>query len=199
MITSHENMTNVLVTDLKYRHLSKLIRFLDQRRCWYDLGKVVFRNDIRSKCALDTFQNGGDSPATRFIESLVKRMPDITVNKFYDIAIGLRRRDISGYIESLGKDYVFARLVDLTPEQTRRIVMFLDKNIPGIHDWRMFADTFNYTNSEIGALRQSPQRAQGPSECLFALLRSERPFNHFTRHLEMLPLRRLTSNEVLTL
>ena len=60
VITLLEKMSNILVTDLSYRHLTKLVRFLDQGRSWYDLGKVIFRDDIHSKSALDTFQNGGD-------------------------------------------------------------------------------------------------------------------------------------------
>ena len=65
----------------------------------------------------------------------------------------MKRRDISNYIDSLGQDKSYVK--DLTPIQMHRIVIFLDKYILGVNDWRMFADTFKYTYQEIEMLRQS--------------------------------------------
>ena len=122
---------------------------------------------------METFQHGGDSPATRFMESLVKRVPDTTLNHFHNIAIQLKRRDLSKYIESLGQDYIFKHLRDLTSEQMNRIALFLDVNYA--NDWRMFADMFKYSNQEIETLRQCDRVVQKPSECLFTLLRQKYP------------------------
>ena len=166
-------MMTMLVNNLSYRHMVKLISFLDQRRSWYDLGRLIFHEDTTSKCALATFQNGGDSPATRFMESLVKRVPDTTLNEFRNIAIKLKRRDISNYIESFGQDHILKQLRDLSPEQMHRITLFLDVNYA--NDWRMFADTFNYSYQEIEILRQRDRVVQKPSECLFALLKGKHP------------------------
>ena len=165
----------MLVRNLSYRHIAKLISFLEQRRSWYDLGRVIFHDDTPSKTALETFQNGGDSPATRFMESLVKRVPDTTLNEFHNIAIKLKRRDLTNYIESLGQSRIFKHLRDLKPEEMHRITLFLDTNIVDINDWRMFADTFNYSYQEIEILRQCDRIVQKPSECLFTLLRQKYP------------------------
>ena len=165
----------MLVRNLSYRHIAKLISFLEQRRSWYDLGRVIFHDDTPSKTALETFQNGGDSPATRFMESLVKRVPDTTLNEFHNIAIKLKRRDLTNYIESLGQSRIFKHFRDLKPEEMHRITLFLDTNIVDINDWRMFADMFNYSYQEIEILRQCDRIVQKPSECLFTLLRQKYP------------------------
>ena len=184
----------MLVRNLSYRHIVKLISFLDQRRSWYDLGRLVFHDDAASKAALETFQNGGDSPATRFMESLVKRVPDTTLNEFHDIAVKMKRRDLSNYIDSFGQDRIFKHLRDLSPEQMHRITLFLDTNIANINDWRMFADTFNYSYQEIEILRQCDRVVQKPSECLFTLLRQKYPL--LTIHDLKEYLKRISRNDI---
>ena len=175
----------MLVKSLSYRHIVKLINLLDQRRSWYDLGRLIFHDDETSKCTLNTFQNGGDSPARRFMKSLVKRIPDTTLNEFRNIAIRLKRRDVSNHIESFGKDYTFKHLTDLAPEQMHRIILFLDVNYA--NDWRMFADAFNYSYQEIEMLRQRDQIIRKPSECLLILIEQKYPLltiKDLKRHLE---------------
>jgi len=179
----------VLVTELKYKHLADLVTLLELRRSWYDLGKIIFHNDNEAKDDLDIFENASASPAIRFMESLVKRLPDITINKFYGIALQLKRCDVTKYIESLGKDYVFILLSTLTSEQTCRIAKLLGRTVPGIHDWRMFADNLGYTYQEIESIRLTPRHIQRPSECLFALLRRKNPsmtINDLVKYLKII-------------
>lgn len=165
------------VSNLQYRHIEKLCNYLDSKGDWYNLGSVIFQNDRDAKEEIESFHlsySGGGSPAKAFLKCLIERYPTFPVKEFKDIAFNLKRRDISNYIESLNC-MVGMYFRDLITTQRENIIRYLDKDIRGIHDWRMFADTIGFSNDEISAMKLVQKRPNrySPTECLINLLKKK--------------------------
>jgi len=178
------------VSHLQFKHIKKLCTFLDTDHGvgvhnWKQLGNAIFQGD---KDACDQIESlhlsyfGGGSPAKRFFKGLEQRFPLFTVAEFKDIALKNQRRDVSNYIDTLncpaGKCFR-----DLTSGEQDKIAMFLDKDICGVADWRMFADAVGFTNDEITAFKNAVKERNeySPTQKLMELMKQRYPLLNLTR------------------
>lgn len=180
-------MKDVLLSDLKYRHIDRLSKQLDNGRTnWKDLGSVIFQGDQHAKDELGNVHLsfiGGGNPAKEFLEKLSREYPTYTIKEFSDLAVRFKRNDIWYYISSLNhpeKQY----LRNLDKQNIHKISIYLNNNTPGIYNWRMFADEIGFTSEEIKTLEEQGVKKynqHSPTETLIKMIKSKYPLMTLTK------------------
>ena len=167
------------IPDLKFRHINMLGKFLDHsyRNNRNVLGKRIFQNDGQATGKIDFLKHHykeQESPSWKFVQALMERKENFTVDEFKLVAIQLKRNDIAIYMESLNHPSP-ALLLNLTYEQREKLTRFLEKRIH--NDWRMFADATGFTNNEIVTFKNNIERdyRYSPTESLINMIKHEHP------------------------
>jgi len=182
--------TDPNVSHLQYKHIKNLCTFLDTDHGvgvhnWKQLGNAIFQGDSDACEQMESLHLsyfGGGSPAKRFFKGLGMRHPTLTVSAFKDIALKQQRRDVTTYIESLnsppGKHFR-----ELSHLEHDKIALLLDKDIRGVSDWRMFADSLGFTNDEINGFKLSlKERSEySPTQGLIDLMKQRYPRLNLTK------------------
>jgi len=182
--------TDPNVSHLQYKHIKNLCTYLDTDHGvgvhnWKQLGNAIFQGDpdaCEQMESLHLSYFGGGSPAKRFFKGMAMRHPTLTVLAFRDIALKQQRRDVVSYIDTLnsppGKHFR-----DLAHLEQEKIALLLDKDIRGVSDWRMFADSLGFTNDEINSFKLSlKERSEySPTQGLIDLMKQRYPRLNLTK------------------
>jgi len=189
-IAPHLRTTDPNVSHLQYKHIKKLCSYLDTDHGvgvhnWKQLGNAIFQGDPGACDQMESLHLsyfGGGSPAKRFFKGLGMRHPTLTVSAFKDIALKQQRRDVTTYMETLncppGKQFR-----DLSHMEHDKIALLLDKDIRGVSDWRMFADSLGFTNDEINGFKLSVKERNeySPTQGLIDLMKQRYPLLNLTK------------------
>ena len=164
---------------LQYKHRRDLKAFLDDPHCvsgnWLDLGKILFHGNRDMIDHVDHLKRqycGGGSPGAELIEYL-QINPKFTVGSFVDVAKELKRNDILQLVENVPSHTPFK---DLYANLSRRIALYLDKDIRGVNNWRDFAYEFGCTDEQVKAFKAAMGTSDAsPTDGLLDMMKAALP------------------------
>ena len=170
--------STVKVSDLCYKHVHTLGKLLDGNRMsnWSVLGKKIFESEPENIDRVDFMCHSYEehnAPSMKLMRDLAQRKPDITIAEFSRIAEKLQRNDILIFLDSLL--YSSMLLLDLTTDQSCKLIRLLEKISYGINNWRSFADSLEYSYDEILRFEDATTSILSPTSRLIRLITHTKP------------------------
>ena len=169
------------ISELKMRVLDELAAKLDHSSGvgitnWKNLAHELIDNKPNLTIKdLELHYFGGGNPALEFLTKLSHRYPDLTVGEFQNACRSFKRMDIVIFIDSdLCKN---DKIESIESAKKNKLASYLNLNSPGVYNWEIFADEYDFSNDDIKQIKSVIKVGQSysPTKRLFEVLKQSKP------------------------